>query len=286
MTGKFIIPAAFLVFAFCTPAISARDTTDDASDDMMQDFVESFRHPFIQVAVGNTAISLDKVSRFEDDLAFGADLGFVRDRVVSNSGKINHQTYKGLYLTYLKAPDQAPATSTAEVWRFGTRTMESYGYLFSEGKQAGIYFDAALSPLSWYSINGGGLVDTFSGARFSRFEDALRFGESTVASVTLRATDNISFTAGFEWAQAYERHMFWYWAGSQAIEGITDRLAEFFVTAIGKSSPSALPVMHFILRNGVAMGFKALRQNEMNWPFTTAAPLNFKTYQIGARIIF
>ena len=78
----------------------------------------------------------------------------------------------------------------------------------------------------------------------------------------------------------------WKWAGSAVIEGVADGLASWFVRAVGKNSPGALPIMHFILRNGVAMGFKALRSSKMNWPFTSAPPLNFMTYSIGVNVVF
>ncbi|MBI2795006.1 MAG: hypothetical protein HYX66_10205 [Ignavibacteria bacterium] len=285
MNNTLLMLTACMTLAICSPMLQAQDTADVENDDMIQDVVKSFKHPFMQVSIGNAMIALDGVPSIENDLTYGIDLGFTRTRQVMNSS-VNYQYNKGLYLKYHMAPNPVPGSYTSDVWRFGTQSTESYGYSFSSGEPEGIYFDFSNAPLSWYSIVNKGSVDSLSNARMARFQDALRFGEASLASITLRASNNISFNAGFEWAQAYERHMFWYWAGSQLLEGIGDKLAEFFVGAIKKNSPSAVPIMHFILRNGIAFGFKALRQHQMNWPFTTAAPLNFTTYRIGTTIIF
>jgi hypothetical protein len=285
MKNTLLLLTSYVALAFFSSVLQAKDTTDLDNDDMFQDVVKSFKHPFMQVSIGNARIALDGVPSVENDLTFGVDLGFTRDRQLVNSS-VFYQSNRGLYLKYHMAPDPVPGSYTSDVWRFGAQASESYGYSFSSGEPEGIYFDNSNAPLSWYSIVNKGSVDSFSNEKLARFEDALRFGEASVASISLRATDNISLNAGFEWAQAYERHMFWYWAGSQILEGIGDKLAEFFVGAIKKSSPSAAPIMHFILRNGVALGFKALRQHQMNWPFTTVAPMNFTTYRIGATIIF
>lgn len=285
MNNTLLMLTAFMVLAIFSPRLQALDTADVENDDMIQNVVKSFKHPFFQVSIGNAMIALDGISTIENDLTYGIDLGFTRNRQVMNSS-VNYQYGNGLYLKYHMAPDPVPGSYTSDVWRFGGQSTESYGYSFSSGAPEGIYFDFSNAPLSWYSVVNNGSVDSLSNARMARFEDALRFGEASLASITLRASDNISFNAGFEWAQAYERHMFWYWAGSQLLEGIGDKLADFFVGAIKNTSPTAVPIMHFILRNGIAFGFKALRQKQMNWPFTTAAPLNFTTYRIGTTIIF
>jgi hypothetical protein len=44
--------------------------------------------------------------------------------------------------------------------------------------------------------------------------------------------------------------------------------------------------MYLILLTGVSAGFKALRMNQMNWPFETAAPMNVQIWNVGASIHF
>ncbi len=106
------------------------------------------------------------------------------------------------------------------------------------------------------------------------------------ADIDFRFSEPVSLVVRYDWTQIYPRHMFWYWGLSLMIEGVSSGLMSAFINTIGKSSPVALPIMNFILQNGVAMGFKALRMNKMNWPFDTEAPLNVMTYSVGVNVHF
>jgi len=256
-----------------------------AVDDM---FTFAVQHPFVSAYGGMSQLSLNGVSSIGDAITFGADLGFEKTKQIRAAG-IGQVLSNSLYVVYHQAPDPSPESFSVQTWRFGARTGEQYGYQFTRGEEPGIYFGAERAPLSWYSIKVEGMPTDGSqtqAPRLTYFEDALRFGEASTATIRVRATKALSINAGFEWAQAYERHMFWFWAGSGIIEGVADGLASYFVKAIGKGSPGALPIMHFLIRNGIAMGFKALRKDQMNWPFTTEAPLNFMTFQAGISVVF
>ena len=259
-------------------------TTSQADDDMGMWMKP--KSPFFQPIVGQSMWSHEGTADIENSIAVGAILGFDNVRQVGDSDILRHQS-NGLYVTYHMAGEQKPETFSIESWRFGFVSEESYGYAFGDDGVSGFYLTASKAPLSWYSVSVGDGQESLEGFdRLNRYPGSLRFGEAATASLGVRVADPISINAGFEWALAYERHIFWYWAGSAIIEGIADGLASWFVREVGQSSPVALPIMHFILRNGVAMGFKALRQNEMNWPIGSAAPLNIMTYSIGVNVHF
>ena len=243
--------------------------------------------PFFQPIVGQSNWSLENTADIESSITIGAVMGFDNVRKVKDSDILRHQS-NGLYVTYHMAGDEKPETFSVESWRFGFVSSESYGYAFNDDGVSGFYLTASKAPLSWYgvSINGEGQQALDGYDQLNRYPGSLRFGEAATAGLGVRVAEPISINAGFEWALAYERHIFWYWAGSAVVEGIADGLASWFVREVGESSPVALPIMHFILRNGVAMGFKALRQNEMNWPIGSAAPLNIMTYSIGVNVHF
>lgn len=286
MIPRLITLATCLIFLATPFALYCQENPEDSSDfDMDMEFDLSIKHPFFQIVGGSSAFSLNGVTSIKNDVSYGIDLGFSKNRIVHNSN-INYQSNRGLYLTYYSPSDPVANSYTNEMWQFGIRKNESYGYPFSDGSPQGIYFDAASAPLSWYTISSRGSINTTQDSLLGRFGDGVRFGESSTASISIRATENLSINGGFEWNQTYERHMFWYWAGGTVIEEISDGVAQFFVNAVGKSSPGAMPVIHFIIRNGVAFGFKALRQNQMNWPFTTVAPLNIMTYRVGVSFTF
>jgi hypothetical protein len=236
-----------------------------------------------------STVTLDGVSSIQDVTPIAAHLGFSYTKPVKSSS-INAMSMNGLYFSFNMAPDPITSAYTVETWQFGAKQTSSFGYAFTQGEEAGIYLNATRAPITFYSYTLSGLrTDTLAPSEADKlryFEGSLRFGESAAASISFRVVPAVSINAGFDWSQVYERHMFWYWALSGVMEGITDGVATWFAKAIGKSAPGALPIMHFILRNGVAMGFKALRKNQMNWPFETAAPLNYMGFNAGVSIIF
>ncbi len=258
-----------------------------ADDDGMMEMFESTNTPYFQPVFGQSMISLENAADIENGLTFGAILGFEGTRRVAGGDILRHQS-NGLYLYYMMEGEDKPETFSVSSFRFGFTSEESYGYGFQDTGNEGFYLSAAKAPLSWYSVNvkDENTAALAGAAGIERFPGSLRFGESATAGIGVRVSDPITINAGFEWAQVYERHIFWYWAGSALIEGVADGLANWFVREVGKNSPVALPIMHFILRNGVAMGFKALRQDQMNWPISSAAPMNIMTYSIGVNVHF
>ena len=80
--------------------------------------------------------------------------------------------------------------------------------------------------------------------------------------------------------------MFWYWTASELVKGATTGLLGTFINEVGKASPSAVPVVNFVLQNALNYGFYELRQKHMNWPVHTEAPLIFDTFKIGVNVNF
>jgi hypothetical protein len=285
---RFAISVVTIALMASLSAIAQEPKLEFEDDDEVVPMELSFsmRHPFVEALVGQSMWSYKEVSDFENSLAVGANLGFSDTRRMKNSS-ILHENQNSFYLQYLMAGDATQTTYAMESWRFGFNTTESYGYGFKDEGNSGFYLGNAKAPLSWFTVSvdsapNQGVITT----GLEHYEGSLRFGESATALIGVRVSDPVSLNVGFEWAQIYERHLFWYWAMSQVIEGAADGLASWFVRAVGKNSSTALPIMHFILRNGVAMGFKALRMEQMNWPFETEAPINIMTYRVGINVTF
>lgn len=244
----------------------------------------SIKSPMVELSVGNTSFSYSNNSQFQSDLTMGVVLGFYSDKKVFRSD-VHNTTQNGLYLTYVKSSDSADSKASVNSWRFGFQNSDIYTLPLNSSGSVGVEFATTQAPLSWFAQSFPALgADSVTAAQLQGRFDGVRFGESSKASIGLRIADPVSISAGFEWSQAYERHLVWYWAMSSIIENVADGVGSYFVSAVGKSSPLASPIIHFIVRNGIAMGFKALRKNQMNWPFSTAAPLNYYNYSIGVSI--
>ncbi len=258
------------------------------------------RKPFVTLFYGSGMPTRDGISgTIESNMTLGGTLGMEREIPWWRDENIVARSANALYLWYGKPADAQgivtpkngdepalAASSAASMFRFGFADETSFGY--SLGKNSNISFVVSPSVLSWTVVTPQAVLvnDSASAQGLRDFEGALRFGDAMRPAVAWRIAEPISVRVGYEWSQIYPRHMFWFWLLSEAIEGIADTGATWFAREIGKSSPAAMPIVYFLLRNGVAAGFKALRMNQMNWPFTTVAPLNVQVWNVGLDVHF
>lgn len=80
--------------------------------------------------------------------------------------------------------------------------------------------------------------------------------------------------------------MFWKWAGSAIIEAAANGVLDVFIKEIFKSSPSAGPIVFFILKSALGYGLYELRQEKMNWPFPSAPPIAMDNIKFGVTLTF
>jgi hypothetical protein len=118
------------------------------------------------------------------------------------------------------------------------------------------------------------------------YNKTFRFGNSFQGGLQFKFTDNLGIDASYERSIVYSRHLFWKWGGSELIEVIGQGLIDKFVEEILDSTPAAVPVVNFVLKNALSYGLYELRQDKMNWPFETAPPLAFDTFKVGFTFVF
>jgi len=241
--------------------------------------------PQMELWGGPSTLRRDGTAPLEGSTSFGITLGSVRSR--QRDEKTAYSSNDGVYLWYAMAKDQPqpPVTLTTDVWRFGFVSTKGFGYELNENMAVNFY--AGSSALSWSIVNPkSNVADSLQNLALREFEGSVRFGAAAQAGIGLQLTKNIELRGSYDWTQIYPRHLFWFWAGSGAIEGVADALAMAFVKAVGRSSPAAAPIMYFVLKNAVSMGFAGLRQHQMNWPFETVAPMNIQTWRISGVFTF
>lgn len=59
-----------------------------------------------------------------------------------------------------------------------------------------------------------------------------------------------------------------------------------FIRRIFDSSPVAGPIFYLVLKSALGYGLYELRQEKMNWPFSSAPPLSIKSIQFGMTFTF
>ena len=118
------------------------------------------------------------------------------------------------------------------------------------------------------------------------YDETFRFGSSYESGVRIHATDLIALEGGYERSIVFERHLFWKWAGSGIIEIAAHGLLDVFIKEIFKSSPSAGPIVFFVLKSALGYGLYELRQDKMNWPFPSAPPIALDNIKFGVTLTF
>lgn len=266
---------------------------DDSPDKTLRQ-----RHPHLQATYGTLEFDRKGLGGSRTQITnYGFVVGMEDARSIRNHTSIVRYQNNGVFFNYgvSKPIDglalvedsivDGPSTSM-NVYSFGFIDESGYGYKLGEG--SALKFLVGKNAV-WSSVDPQSFDATLSSDARQTVRDftgSIRFGATMNPTVEFQVIKPLSIRAGYTWTQIYPRHMFWYWAGSEMIEGIADGIVMASVKAFGKASPSSLPIMNFVLRNAVAYGFKTLRKNSMNWPFETAAPMNITGYTIGVSLNF
>ncbi|MBU3740862.1 MAG: hypothetical protein FGM24_01100 [Candidatus Kapabacteria bacterium] len=252
--------------------------------DLFSETGVSTSQPYVMLWGGQSMISRTGLEA-DVEPVISAGVSFGTETAKSIPGGVRRCSRDGLYLWTGLTPDSsATQKATLGVWRFGFEEIVAWGYA-SEESASGVYFIHGTN-------NGWSILDvTRAPAQpeeqyLTDFGSAMRYGETMRAGIDVRF-GAVSINAAYTWDQIYTRHLFWKQAGSSLLEGVADVLVVAFVKAVGKSSPKAVPIMHFLMRNGLAYGFKSLRAKNMTWPFgADTSPLNIQTYSVGLTVSF
>lgn len=172
----------------------------------------------------------------------------------------------------------------SEFNRFGGGNRVGYGY---QGKSVGLDLYNQNS-LNWteFSAEDYDTVNPEAQAIFDRYGSQHRFGHLMEAGVKFRVTPSLALTAGAEGAIVYPRYVFWPWFGSTAIYTVLQSAVEYFAEDIMESTPGAGPVLYFLLKTGVSLGYYLASQSDMNWPFDRETPVTMESFKIGASFAF
>lgn len=243
--------------------------------------------PYVEFSYGLTTVNREGFAEATDvmpsyRLRFGTEY-----RKYLTAANIMRTDKNGVSIEFLNAnPFQGDATegpkTRVSMWSLSFDNTSGYGY--SLGGDAHLVLTHGGGGMwGWLDRQSMAISDTQHVVDFGR---AMRYGERSTAGMQLRVSSAVSLDVNADWSLLYPRHQFLQWATSHLIEGIADGIASTLVRAAGSKSPGSLPILYFVLRNGIAAGFKQLRTRDMNWPFTSAPPLSMITYRVGFGVAF
>jgi len=241
--------------------------------------------PTVVLGYGFSALSLKQFSgEFSDPNLIELKLGYTNEKNYPSEENILKYSFRYLYLSNISTDLSNNSTGLSnDTWRFGGGMASGYGYKIGKGAVIPYYS----ADLSWSKLNLKDQVLTAENEKFlSPFDNTFRFGTNWEGGIKFKVIPMLTFDASYERAVIFPRHLFWKWLGSAAIEAAGGWAIDGFVKEIMHSSPYAGPIMSFILKNAMSYGIYELRQEKMNWPFKSAAPLAYDQFKFGFTVNF
>ncbi len=256
--------------------------------------LEYHRSPTLGLYYGFTTSSLDGLNQSLAAPGFGEfKIGGSRLTVWDEEANILKYRFEYFTGTVLSSNfTKTPSTSDIafEQWRFGIGWLKGLGYGFGSEEDEyalrGIVLNnAGAVSLASFKVLGG-VTDSLEKERLSSYEGALRLGFAMEAGLTIQPVDILAIDAGFERAIIFRRIVFWETAMSAALEGVGQGLIDHFIRKVMRRSPTAAPIVSFLLKNGLSYGFYELRKKDMNWPFGSEPGLLHDTFKVGISFRF
>ena len=101
----------------------------------------------------------------------------------------------------------------------------------------------------------------------------------------MRLSSLITVAASYETAVILPYHKFWKQFGSFFIETFAQTGIDFLTEGVlVENIPKLVPIIYFILKNGLSYYMYTLKQEEMNWPFETVSPLTLESLKFSIKI--
>jgi hypothetical protein len=244
--------------------------------------------PAIEFYYGASKMNLKTISeKFVQPGMLELKIGYTKDRTTDASDYISNYQFAYFHLSNF-TPDLGNEKNNIDMmtnsWRFGLGWASGYGYRLGCG--------ISITPYHQYSVDWT-RVDMLSAPTNAEdayvaglFDNSFRFGNSFEGGVKIKLFNYLGIDAGYERSIVFPRHLFWKWGGGVIIESVGQGLVDKFVDEVLDSSPYAAPIVNFLLKNALSYGLYELRQDKMNWPFETTAPLAFDQFKVGITFEF
>ena len=252
----------------------------------------SVKKPYLDLHYGNAEISREGMKgEISNAEVYGISIGLKKEKTHEESDDIIVQDKNGLNLTIGAAKDLQSGDETfqgiplaesnaLDFWSIGGINGTGYGYNFGGTTlMLGVEDNG-----TWTSFNPRSFtrpLDPADNQFILDMDGTMRFGSAMNSTIEFRVANTVTITGGYTWNQVLPRHMFWYWFGSEVIEGLAGAVVDNVIENFAKVSPKSLPVMHFVLKSALLYGVKVLRTPKMNMPFDTVSPMNITYWNIG-----
>jgi hypothetical protein len=291
----FNITILYLIILFTPFHIFAQDSTETSDtwkwewDDFDEWTDWKSKKPTISIDYGFSDISrTDMENPIANNNLIELKLGYAYKRTTKYADYIDKSTFNYLFLnrnsTELAGGSDDPSEIKTNNWQFGTGWSSGYSYKMGENASITPFYT---SSFTWTNLDFADDSLSPNEERIKQlYDETFRFGSSYETGLRIQATNLIALEGGYERSIVFERHLFWKWAGSAIIEAAGNGILDVFIKEVFKSSPSAGPIVFFILKSALGYGLYELRQDKMNWPFPSAPPIAMDNIKFGVTLTF
>ena len=303
MYNRLILLFLFIVALIIPVCSQEKDTSDTNTDwenwdnnrDNKWDKIESNMFDFkikgaptIELNYGGSKMNLKGITnKFAKPGMLELKLGYTTDKSYNGSDYVSKYSLKFFHISNFTANLSGNQNSNdliTNTWRFGLGWASGFGYDLGNDFEITPYYQ---SSFDWTMVNmqstPSNPADIYTTDLFNK---TFRFGNSFQGGIQFKFSNNLGIDASYERSIVYSRHLFWKWGASELIEVVGQGLIDNFVEEILDSTPSAVPVVNFLLKNALSYGLYELKQDKMNWPFETVPPLAFDQIKIGITFVF
>ncbi|MCB9207252.1 MAG: hypothetical protein H6611_08095 [Ignavibacteriales bacterium] len=182
-----------------------------------------------------------------------------------------------------------------EIWRFGLGFRKGYGYSFGNiailpSYQMGLVWNQSnfrTPNLDYFLQNVGNPFPQNDISLIKNYDNAIKFGTNNIAGIDFKIGSTFNIGGGYETQIILPQYLVWKHLGSILIETLSQTGIDFLIEGvIIKASPTLTPIVYFLLKNGLSYFFYTLKQEDMNWPFNSKAPLTLEAVKIDLKITF
>ncbi len=195
-------------------------------------------------------------------------------------------SYSNSNAAFIESKENEVSTS---VYRFGIGKTEGYGYIGSAISTV----PYVSQSLMWTKLDDfSDFIKPVPGETPSNDYDILnrywgtyRFGDRSLYGIKLDILSSFQVNANYETAIIYPRHLFLKWAGSYFLMQVGYNALTFATDKWINDNPIFGPIINFVVRTGYLYAFYLLREKNMNWPFSTEAPLRYESFNFGVSLV-
>jgi glycerophosphoryl diester phosphodiesterase len=222
------------------------------------------------------------------------EIKIARSEIDKYSKKNVELNERYLFFSYMNSDFYMGDVSAEEIvttsYRFGIGSNDGLGYYGGNGFSVTQYVGQGfvwtqLNDFSDFLKPQEGDTASADYNILNRYWGTYRFGDRSLYGIKAEISSIVQLDLYYETAVVYPRHLFWYWSGSFILaEGGLAVLSHFLDDYTAKQEALG-PVINFLIKSLYLYGYYVLREQDMNWPFSTEAPLRYEMINIGVSIV-